>query len=748
MAEPALAIVAKAPPEPAQPEPTAADRERLKEALRTIVSRLEREADNRVSKRQQVEKRWLEDLRNLSGEYDAKTLKDLTDAKKSKLFINQTRTKTNTAEARLSDMLFPTDDKNWGIGPTPVPTLTEAARSATEQARALVDQANGAPNPEAGTALAQQAQSFADVAAAARAQMDEAKRRADGMQSEIEDQLTECNYNIQMREVIRDACRLGTGIAKGPVSATDRIRRSWSKAADGTYQLEMIENPRPAYYRVDPWGFFPESDAKNIEDNESTFERHLTTKKGLRALARQPGFDKDAIRSALRTEPSKALPQYLAQMRNIVGDQSPPQDGRYQVWEYRGPLAAEDMRTICDCVGGDKMGQYAQQYAGDDVDPLEEISVALWFCQGEILKFGVHHLDSGEAIYSIYNLEKDDSSIWGYGIPYIMRNSQAAMNGAWRMMMDNGGLSSGPQIEIDQNVIEPADGDWTLAARKIWLRKQGATPSSIGIKTHNIESHQGELAAIIALAKEFIDDETSMSVLAQGEQGAHTTKTAQGMALLMNAVNVVFRRMVKNFDDDMTVPNIRRLYDWNMQFSEKEGIKGDFDVDARGSSVLLVREIQSQNLMVLLGFTAHPVLGLMLKAGALLRKTVQSMMIAADEIVKDDDEIKRVIDDMKNQPPQPDPHDETLIQIAHDRNQTTLQVEQLRRDTKMMDLAEQKNMTMEQVAADIHKARLTVDSKERIFAGEAAIEARNPSGKGSGGYISGDGGNLQPGAQV
>ena len=41
-------------------------------------------------------------------------------------------------------------------------------------------------------------------------------------------------------------------------------------------------------------------------------------------------------------------------------------------------------------------------------------------------------------------------------------------------------------------------------------------------------------------------------------------RTAMGMAMLMNAVNVVFRRVVKNFDDDMTMPNISRLYDWNM----------------------------------------------------------------------------------------------------------------------------------------------------------------------------------------
>lgn len=742
MAEPALAYSQP------QQEPDPREGERLKETLKAIVGRLEREADDRVSKRQTVEKRWLEDLRQFSGEYEQKIFKDLDNAKKSTLFINQTRPKTNAAEARLSDMLFPTDDKNWGISPTPVPALTEQAKAATAQAKQMVGQANEATqggDPAQGMAIAGQAQQVANVAQQAKATMDEAKKRAEAMAAEIDDQLVECGYNIQARDGIKDACRIGTGVMKGPVGSTDRARRAWSKAQqpDGAtvYQLDTVADARPAYYRVDPWSFFPEPDAKTIEESESFFERHMMTKKDLRRLAKQPGFDKDAIRRVLKEEPSKTLPTYLTELRAIIGENNAPQDGRYTGWEYRGTLTAEDMRDICACMGKQNM---AQEYAPEEVDPLDEINVVLWFCQGEILKFGVHHLDSGEAIYSVYNLEKDDSSIWGFGIPTIMRNSQKAMNGAWRMMMDNAGLSSGPQIEIDRNVVEPSDGEWTLTARKLWLRKAGAPSGKPGIITYDIPSHQPELAAIIELSKMFIDDETAISVLAQGEQGAHTTKTSSGMALLMNAVNVVFRRMVKNFDDDMTVPNIRRLYDWNMQFSPKEQIKGDFDVDARGTSVLLVREIQSQNLMVLAQFTAHPVLGMLLKAAPLLRKTVQSMMITADDVVKTDDEIAQEAEAMKNQPPEQDPRIQAQLQIAHDNNQTTLQVEQLRRDTQMLIYAEKKNMSLDEVRAKLHAVQMQVDSKERILAAEVAVESRNPSNKGSGGYISGDGENVRP----
>lgn len=737
-----------------QPGPSEDETARLREALRAIVDRLQCEANDRVAKRSTVEKRWIDDLRQLTGKYDAKVFKELEAAKKSTLFINQTRSKSNACEARLSDMLFPTDDKNWGIKPTPVPELTSAARDDLQRAKDLAAQATqmlgGGQDPTpASEIVAAQAQAHADIASQATAEMDEARKRAEAMQAEIDDQLTECGYNIQCRDTIRDAARIGTGVMKGPVGATDRVRRSWKKTVvEGgaeIYQLEMTADPRPAYYHVDYWGFFPEPDARTLDESESFFERHMLTKKGLRALAREPGFDREAIRRLLKDEPATSLPTYMSELRGITDENTAPSDGRYQAWEYRGPLTAEDMRLLCTCLARDDI---AEKFAGEEIDPLTEIAVVLWFCQGEVLKFGVHHLDSGEAIYSVYNLEKDDASIWGFGIPYIMRNSQKAMNGAWRMMMDNAGLSSGPQIEVDRSVIEPADENWIFTPRKIWFRLPSAPAGKDGIKTYNIESHQGELAAIIQLAKQFVDEETAITILAQGEQGTHTTQTSSGMALLMNAVNVVFRRMVKGFDDDVTVPNIRRLYDWNMQFSPKEHIKGDFEVDARGSSVLLVREIQSQNLMVLLGFTAHPVLGLLLNAAALLRKTAQSMMIPADEVVKTDDEIKRQAEMMKAQP-QPQEEDPTAElalkrEIAEIDAKSRVEVATINHQTAMMTLAEQRNMTLDELRGKLDLKKVETDSKERIFAGEIAAEARNAAaaaarGKnaaGSGGYVS------------
>ena len=103
--------------------------------------------------------------------------------------------------------------------------------------------------------------------------------------------------------------------------------------------------------------------------------------------------------------------------------------------------------------------------------------------------------------------------------------------------------------------------------------------------------------SIFTAARQLADEETNLPLIAQGEQSEHITQTAQGMSMLLNSANIVLRRAVKNFDDDVTRPHVQAYYNWNMQFNDKREIKGDFSVDARGSGALIARETQQQRLL-------------------------------------------------------------------------------------------------------------------------------------------------------
>lgn len=811
----------------------------IEAALSGVIDKLQRMADQQVQAKQAIEQRWLEDLRQFHGRYDVATEKRLADAKKSKLFVNLTRAKVNSWDARLTDLLFPTDDKNWGIKPVPAPHLSQAVRDSikiAQQAAQDATAAHQAGNPQQGAQIAAQGQSAADAGASIQDEMDAAEKSADLMEQEIDTQLKESDYNIRTREVIRDSVKLGTGVMKGPIT-NNRLRRAWATQAQiaargpapspfasfkgqsanvaaaqtaagvtgaspmpangpvaqpanantpsnaggaydptqgtaapdmssvagmpapndamaapaspmGTAQapqaqplnldaqapgtgwvLDMQPDPAPEFVRVDPWNYFPDMSARTPEEAEFHFERHLWNNKQLRAAVKSTGLDPVNTATLLREGARDPMPPYWAQLREITANSTiVGTEKRFQVWEFSGVLDDEDLQALADAT----QDQTVMQFVADN--PLLEVPVIIWFAQGKLLKFAPYPLDSCESLYSVMNFEADDTSMFGFGVPFLMRDSQAAVNGAWRMMMDNGGLAVGPQIVIDNDMVKPADDDYALRPMKVWLKSTSSLTKQVPdsykpFESFNVTANQSQLQAIIALARDFADEETSMPQIAAGGMDSSITKTTGGMSMLMNSANVIFRRVVKNFDDCISSPNIRRIYDWNMQFNQREDIKGNYAIDARGSSVLLVKEMQTQTLMsALQNFAAHPVIGPGLKTFSLVRKLFAAQMIRADDAVKSDDQIqaeaaqRELAAQQAAQTQQKGGKTQAELQaeitINQQNNQTKITVAEIEQKTALITLAQQHNMSLDQLQTELQINQNDINHRERMFAAE------------------------------
>jgi len=679
--------------------------------LQAFGGRLQDLAEEQVGMRREIENRWLEDIRQFSGKYDADTVAAIKAAKGSQAYVNITRAKCNSAEARLSDMLFPTDDRNWEIMPTPIPEMQNAL---TDETQATAP--NGAPvmTPE-GNPVQNRDMATGIVEAA--------KEAAKSMQDEMDDQLNEAKYNIKCREVIKDAVRLGVGILKGPV-VVGRTKKSWRPMDDGMgnqiHVIEIIEDLRPSVERVDPWNFFPDMNAATLEDSEFVFQRHLMGKKDLRALAKREGFLLDQIREVLeQQEPLyQNTASHINDLRSINGVSSRRQ-GRYEVWEYHGPIDKEDIKAA----GGEC-----------SEDELEEHEGIVWFVDGRVIKVAMNPMETEDRPYSVYNWEKDEASIFGFGIPYLMRNAQAAINGAWRMSLDNAGLSVGPQIVVNPHVIKPADGNWNLAPKKVWQMTDRNRNVHEAFGSFEINSHLGELQAILNTAKSIADEETNLPVIAQGEQGQYT-RTATGMSLLMNSANVVTRRSVKNFDDDITRTFLARLYDWNMQNNPKSKIKGDYFVDARGSSALLAKETQAQNLIQLMSIA--PQYAGIIKIPELVRKTVQSMQLDAVALVASDEEVAQQQKSQQEQP-QVSPEQEKLqlqaqieqlkAQVAQEKNQVEAMKINSEREIAFAEMALSKDLKVTELQAKLGLEQMRAGTKHDLFNKEAQLKLATGQG--------------------
>lgn len=753
-----------------------ANAEKLQDFVGTLVTEVQR----RVSRRAGVEGRWLDDLRQVNGQYSQTELKAMREAAGSEVFLNVTRPRTNSFISRVWDFLFPTDDRNWAIQPTPVPELdkereevlgqldaaTEAIDQAVEAFEELRDNQPEETDEEAQGKLQEAKKGAADaidqqdeLKAAAddlQEQVEKARKQAMLMQEEIDDCFVEGRYQAQCRDAIIDAATIGTGILKGPVIG-EKMDSTWvvseTEAEDGTItterELKQVPSEKPAVYRVDPWSFYPDPDARRVEDSEGFFELHLMRKGDMRRLAKRSDIDKDIVRELLAANPdSGSATGYLAQLHSINQQQGAPDTSKYyQVWEYRGPVDAEALETIAQAMSDDTLVEDA-----GTVDPLDEVQATVWFCQGRLLSFSLNPLDSGEGIYSAFSVEYDEAGPWGYGIPYLMRDPQAIINGAARMMMDNAAYSVGPQIVVNKDAIRPDDGKWDLRSSKVWLRNNIDGDGKAAFEVFHIDGHQAELANIIEMGRMWVDDVTSMNKAEQGDGGTGPQQTAFATAMIFNAANITFKRVIKNFDDDITVPIIGRMYQYHMQFSDKEEIKGDYKIEALGSSSLVVREILGQNLMALADkFGEHPRFGLMLKDTDLMRSIVRSLQVPSDELLKTDREYQQAL---AEQAEQVDPVaqaqmarveiDREKLDVARDEMTAKTEmsnmewdarryIADIQHDAAMNKVAEAFNIKRDELDDKIEMHREAQSSKERVVAVEAAL-ARE-LGSGGGGHI-------------
>jgi len=168
-----------------------------------------------------------------------------------------------------------------------------------------------------------------------------------------------------------------------------------------------------------------------------------------------------------------------------------------------------------------------------------------------------------------------------------------------RNLMDNSGLTSGPQIVLRRGAITPADGRWALTPRKMWYASEDSDVQDVrtAFQVFDIPARQAELERVVQFALKMAEDVTGMPAMLQG-QATHAPDTVGGMQLLNNNASSVMRRLARLFDDRVTEPHVRRYYQWLlMDPSVPDEEKGDYTIDARGSSALVERDIQNQSIM-------------------------------------------------------------------------------------------------------------------------------------------------------
>ena len=347
--------------------------------------------------------------------------------------------------------------------------------------------------------------------------------------------------------------------------------------------------------------------------------RRNVTRKELRGVVGLPGYDTESIREVLRTSPNRIRVAEGRVMRDVI------QEDSYEMWTYHGEIEPDEMLTLTERTG----------------DPISDVSFGVLVMVNDKVIGAMPSWVADETLpVDVWCWRKSDDSPYGYGLPDELEHQQRVVNSAWRQVMDNGRTSLGGQIVMKKGLVIPQNGSYEITPNKIWLAKDDTEDVGKAFNVFEFNSHLQELLAIAQAAMSFADQETGMPQIMGGEKGS-APETVGGMVMLYNNANAVLRQRVKLYDDNITRPHIGRYYDWKMANDPEPAIKGDYEVDARGSTALIERDIQNQALLNLANITNNPRYTPHLKEREELRAILKAFKVNPDELMKTEDQFSQ-----------------------------------------------------------------------------------------------------------
>ena len=680
-----------------------------------------------------IEKEWIEDEEHYEGiddcnrnEMSSWTSKPVGQADPSKrnektgstVFMNITRPYCDVASARVGDMLLPTDDRNWSITPTPLPELVNISKGKIPGK--VENQINDAfpDNPD----LVEKTKN--DLVEQIKIEINEAKEKAERAQERIDDWHVESQYHSEVRQLIEDCSKSGSGILKGPYPIKSK------SVAYVDNKLVVKEEIKPTSKRISYWNFFPAKDCgHSIHNGSYVFERDYLTSKDIENLIGCPGYFPDQIVEVLREGPHNATKVF--QSGNTLEEKGLKRrdtDSLFEVWYYNGRVKREILESI-----------------GVDIEDNENtyllsVGVQLTMVNNRVIKSVQNYVETDEFPYDVMVWQRRQNMPWGIGVSRQLRTIQRMVNATVRNMMDNAGFAGGPMWAVHSGIVQPLDGVYCVEPLKGWITGEDADIDDVkkAFTFFEIPMMQDKLLSIIQFALKMAEEITGLPMFLQGQQGS-APDTVGGMIMMHNNASTVLRRIARLFDDLITEPHIRRYYQYLLVWGE-DNEKGDFQIDARGSSALVERDMHNQFLSQVGNIVTNPMFGKDPKKW--INEFMKSQRVNPSLLDYDDEEWQKIVQSMSK------PAEDPALQIAqmkieHEKEmkgyelqlqkmkeenrksesqldrEISVAFESLRNENDKLKEQGKKELTMAQIQARLTETVMKLDTQEKLSGSES-----------------------------
>jgi hypothetical protein len=194
-------------------------------------------------------------------------------------------------------------------------------------------------------------------------------------------------------------------------------------------------------------------------------------------------------------------------------------------------------------------------------------------------------------------------------------------------MLDNAAIAAGPIIEANIDLLADGEDPTKLFPFRVFERTgAGIDANQPAIRVTKLPSYTNEFLGLVDFFQSTADESTTIPRALSGlpdNSAVGGQKTATGMSMLIGASNITLKDQVHFFDEGVTNKFIKAMYFWNMEFNEKNSIKGDFNIVARGSKSLIAKEVKMEQINQFLALTNNEIDLQYIKRDVLLRELAE-----------------------------------------------------------------------------------------------------------------------------
>lgn len=576
-----------------------------------------------------ISERLLEALRTYKGEYSPDKLKEIQQFGGSEIYARVTATKCRAATALLRDVYLGAE-RPWDIDPTPHPATPTDIDNEIQQ---LV-------NIEVATmfqnGIKVDPQMVEDRVkglrkAAERAAKKVAVEEADRSSERLDDILTEGGFYQAFAEFLIDLPIFPYAVIKGPV-----IRKNeQTKWVNGQPIRESV--PKMFWDRVSPFDLYWSPGSTHVKQADFV-ERIQLSRAELAAVRDLPGYNREAIEAVL----SESYADGLHEWWDTVDVERAQMEDRERWARTSSNLI--DTAEFTGYVSGRLLRDWGMDEAKVP-DAHDEYFVTAWLIDRHVIKVQINKTSNNRPPYYISSFEKVPGALVGLGLPDLLDDVQTVCNAAARSLVNNASIASGPQVVVNDSVVDPADDDM-LYPWKRWhvnydpsLVTSGQTPVDFFQPQMNVQ----ELMTIYEKWNMMGDEISAIPRYMTGnEKVGGAGRTASGLAMLMGNASKTLQNVAASIDRDVIEPLLHQLFDMVM-LTQPGVFKGDELIVVKGVNHAVKREQDRMRQLEFLQLTANPIdMAIVGPEGRanILRSVAQNLGLEHERVLPDDDEIR------------------------------------------------------------------------------------------------------------